>query len=91
MFRRKAKDSDAAPSAEAQAAEPTAEPEAEAEAAEGSPSEVTAEASEVTEATERAEAGETAGAIATENVEIPKQQSAQQAADNEAAGEGARK
>ncbi|MEV5609648.1 hypothetical protein [Streptomyces sp. NPDC052225] len=86
MFRRKVKESDEASTAEAQAATLTAEPEA--DGAE-SPAEATEAATGEQKAVET-ETGETVEAAATESVEIPKQQSAEQAADN-GAGESVRK
>ncbi|MFJ8824285.1 hypothetical protein ACIREE_21160 [Streptomyces sp. NPDC102467] len=97
MFRRKAKDSDAASTAEAQAATLAAEPESEGVAgAEGSESptegaEAATADEKAAEKAEETEADETSEAAAAENVEIPKQQSAKEAADNDAADEGARK
>ncbi|MFK4070982.1 hypothetical protein [Streptomyces sp. NPDC029674] len=99
-FRRKAKDSGEASTTEAAADTLTAEP----EAAEGSP-EAGADAKPVAEADRTEEAGKadkdtegaaedksdgTAEAADSDGVDIPKQQSAEKAADNEA-GEGARK
>ncbi|MFJ9828599.1 hypothetical protein ACIRSU_30160 [Streptomyces sp. NPDC101160] len=78
LFRRKSKDE---PATEAVTDEA---PEAAVGTAEEAP-----EAPEVTEVGEPAEAREGADAVA-EPVEIPKQQSAVQAADNEPAGESAR-
>ncbi|MYT74194.1 hypothetical protein K377_01738 [Streptomyces sp. PsTaAH-137] len=100
MFRRKAKDTEATSTAEGGAATLTAEPEAEgvpdaesvpeaAEAASDASEEPRTAEAGAADAEEAAEAGGTAEAGAAA-VEIPKQQSAQQAADNEA-GEGARK
>ncbi|MFI0235023.1 hypothetical protein [Streptomyces sp. NPDC016845] len=96
MFRRKAKDSDTAQAAEERTATVTDEPETDAAegsaSAEGAASE--AEAAEGGKAEQKAGEAEddgAAGAAAPENVEIPQQQSVEQAADSEAAGEGARK
>ncbi|MER5438666.1 hypothetical protein [Streptomyces sp. NPDC002790] len=86
-FRRKVNAADEASTAEAQAATLTAAPEV-AEAEE--PIEATAGPAADQEATETAPEGETAEVAVSEGVEIPKQQSAEQAADNEAS-EGARK
>ncbi|MFI7337900.1 hypothetical protein ACIBUY_08135 [Streptomyces sp. NPDC050085] len=86
MFRRKAKDSVEVSTVEEQAGTLTAEPET--EGPEAMPE--AAEAATADEKAEEAQAGESAEAAAPESVEIPKQQSAEQAADNEA-GEGARK
>ncbi|MCF3120680.1 hypothetical protein IPZ68_13350 [Streptomyces arenae] len=90
-FRRKIKDSEEASTTEAAAATLTAEP----EEAKDSP-EASADAKPAAEADTDAESAaedkpaETAEAAAAEGVEIPKQQSAEEAADNEA-GESARK
>ncbi|WP_425828680.1 hypothetical protein [Streptomyces fractus] len=86
-FRRKANAADEASTAEAQAATLTAAPEV-ADAEESTETAAAPDAEQ--EATEAAADGDTADAAAAEGVEIPKQQSAKQAADNEA-GEGARK
>ncbi|MFE5482596.1 hypothetical protein [Streptomyces sp. NPDC056527] len=90
MFRRKGKGAAEASTEEAQAVALTETPEAAEKTEAATPG---AEDSE-TEAPEGSGAGETAEAAAVvdavEAVEIPKQQSAEVAADNEA-GEGARK
>ncbi|MFP3987499.1 hypothetical protein U9R90_08330 [Streptomyces sp. E11-3] len=82
-FRRKSKDTEEASTAEAQAATLTVEPAAEAaeEAVEAS-AEAAADGDDVPDTD--------ADAASAEGVEIPKQQSADEAADNEA-GEAARK
>ncbi|WP_428951866.1 hypothetical protein [Streptomyces sp. cg35] len=90
MFRRKAKDSGEVSAVEEQAAAVTAEPVSESVEGAESPSEA-AGAATAEQRAEETEADEVVEAAATESVEIPKQQSAEQAADNETAGEGARK
>jgi hypothetical protein len=88
MFRRKSKGTEGASTAEAQAATLTAEPEAEdsSQTSEAADTPAAAEAAEPEASTEAADTPE----AAAEPVEIPKQQSAEQAADSEA-GEGAHK
>ncbi|MFG2718345.1 hypothetical protein ACGFW5_08580 [Streptomyces sp. NPDC048416] len=97
LFRRKVDAAVAQPTEEAAAA--TVTPDPEAKGADDAPADccAAAEASGRTEAGAEPEAGDApaesaAGAegAAAEGVEIPKQQSAEEAADNEA-GEGARK
>ncbi|MGX1674354.1 hypothetical protein [Streptomyces sp. NPDC055400] len=96
-FRRKSKDAEEASATEAQAAPVTAGPEAEdsSSGTEDSPS-GTSEAADTSAATDAVkpeastEAADTPDSAAAEPVEIPQQQSAEQAADSEA-GEGARK
>ncbi|GAA2462447.1 hypothetical protein ACFPFX_35355 [Streptomyces mauvecolor] len=88
-FRRKADVAVAESTEEVKAATPTAEPEAEGDTG-TSADRPAAEASEVSEAAEETEAAESAESGAAEGVEIPKQQSAEEAADSEA-GESARK
>ncbi|MCX3060520.1 hypothetical protein [Streptomyces beihaiensis] len=103
MFRRKAKESDAVTSAEVEAVAASAdEPEAEGGQGSDGASGPAAEATEAAGATEaapeaeerpageEAQAAEAVESAAAEGVEIPKQQSAERAADSEA-GEGARK
>ncbi|MEE1751679.1 hypothetical protein [Streptomyces sp. SP18CS02] len=95
-FRRKSKDSAKAPAEETATDtvtadpadfDPAASPASPAEASDTASAESAAEASETSDTAEAAEKAEPAVA---EGVEIPKQQSAEEAADNEA-GEGARK
>jgi hypothetical protein len=90
MFRRKSKGTEEASTTEAQAATLTAEPEAEDSSPETSEAADTSAAAEAAEPEASTEAADTPEAAAAEPVEIPKQQSAEQAADSEA-GEGARK
>ncbi|WP_326653034.1 MULTISPECIES: hypothetical protein [unclassified Streptomyces] len=82
-FRRKSRTTAEASTEEAAVSTLTAEPSAEADSGSEASKDAVAEVTE-------AEAGEVAEATAAEGVEIPKQQSAEEAADNEA-GEGARK
>ncbi|MFC9460983.1 hypothetical protein ACFRAI_45295 [Streptomyces sp. NPDC056637] len=92
-FRRKSKDTEAASTAEAQAATLTAEPEAEGSSPETSGTSETADTSAAADTTAPEESTEAAGTpepAAAEPVEIPKQQSAEEAADN-GAGDSARK
>jgi hypothetical protein len=94
-FRRKAKDSEETTTEAAAAASVTAEPEKTEGTAEGSPgstdSKPVAEAGTDKESAAEDKPAEGGGeAAAAEGVDIPKQQSAEKAADTEA-GEGARK
>ncbi|MGW6055867.1 hypothetical protein [Streptomyces sp. NPDC055189] len=105
-FRRKSKDTEEASTTEAAAGTLTAEPEADGEAPEPETgkeeAKVEAAAEDETKADAKADGdAETEGKTedktesseeaAAENVDIPKQQSAEKAADNDEADEGARK
>ncbi|MFI6474729.1 hypothetical protein ACIBL5_31230 [Streptomyces sp. NPDC050516] len=91
-FRRKADAAVAESTEEVKAATPTAEPETGGgtDTAADGPAAEASEVSEASQAAEETEAAEPAEPAAAEGVEIPKQQSAEEAADSEA-GEGARK
>ncbi len=89
MFRRKAEQAAAESSEGAKGATLTAEPETEGDG-DTSPEAPAAEAHEASEDAEKAAAAQGAESATAEGVEIPKQQSAEAAADSEA-GEGARK
>ncbi|MER0448705.1 hypothetical protein ABR738_29825 [Streptomyces sp. Edi4] len=93
LFRRKAdaavtESTSTEPGEEGVAATPTAQPEAEGDTG-ATGGCCAAEAAEAVAAAGESGAGERAEGAAAEGVEIPKQQSAEEAADNEA-GEGAR-
>ncbi|MGW5867962.1 hypothetical protein ACWFRJ_38110 [Streptomyces sp. NPDC055239] len=106
-FRRKSKDTEEASTTEAAADTLTAEPEAagespepetgkeeakaEAAAEDETKADTKADAETEGKTEDEAENTEEAEEAAAENVDIPKQQSAEKAADNEEADEGARK
>ncbi|MFE5028518.1 hypothetical protein ACFRAO_35765 [Streptomyces sp. NPDC056656] len=89
-FRRKSKDAEEASTTEAQADTLTAGPEAEDSSSGTSEAADTSAATDAAKPEASTEAADSPEPAAAEPVEIPKQQSAEQAADSEA-GEGARK